>query len=128
MTNYRIIFSLESLFKPDGQPDAAACTIYNFMCGHAQLVGNAIAEGKLPDAMPYVQIISDQHEAKREQILERLKFNEIMLPQSLLLGNDDIGSDTILAVFDDDPVRMHVWREGGIKCYNSAEAGRIVVA
>ena len=120
MNSYRIIFSLEELLGPDGQPNAPACTLYNMIAGHAQLVSNAIKEGNLPDAAPSVDIISDQAEDQREKILRDLEFFEIMKPRALLLGNDDIGRDPIIAVFDDNATRMKLWREGGIKCYNAA--------
>ena len=118
MSSYRIIFSLESLFKRDGQPDVGAATIYNFIAGHAQIVGKAIQDASLPDPIPYVDVISEREESERAGIVQKMDFFELMAPRALLLGNDDIGKDTILAVFDDDPERIKLWREIGAKCFS----------
>ena len=114
---YNIIFSLESLKQADGQPNAAVCTVYNLINMQAKLVGHAIREGNLPDEVIYVDLISDQPETEREKIMEWLAFCDIELPRALRLGNDPIGNDTILAVFDDDAKRAELWRGVGATCF-----------
>lgn len=123
--SYVIIFSLESLKQEDGQPNPGACTIYNMIVVSSQLMGKAIVEGKLSDPIPFVDLITDQPETERAKIMEWLKFCDIELPRALRLGNDPIGTDTVLAVFDDDQKRVDMWRGIGATCFQLSEAPRI---
>lgn len=123
--SYVIMFSLESLKQSDGQPNAAVATIYNMICISSQMMGKAIVDGKLPDPIPFVEIITDQPETERTKIVEWLKFCDIELPRTLRLGNDPIGDDTILAVFDDNQTRVEMWRTVGATCFQLNEIPRI---
>lgn len=125
--SYAIVFSLESLKQEDGQPNAAVCTVYNLINMQAKLVGHAIREGNLPDEVIYIDLISDQAETEREKIMEWLAFCDIEPPRALRLGNDPIGNDAILAVFDDDAKRTETWRAIGATCFQLAEAPRIIL-
>ena len=120
-----IIFSLESLKQKDGQPNAGACTVYNLIAIQAKMLGHAIREGGLTDAVIYVDIITDQPEAERAKIMEWLAFCDIESPRALRLDNDPIGDDTILAVFDDNANRVEMWRSVGATCFQLNEAPRI---
>lgn len=120
-----IVFSLESLKQEDGQPNPGAASVYNLISLQAKLVGHAIRKGNLSDEVIYVDLITDQPETERAKIMEWLKFCDIELPRALRLGNDPIGTDTVLAVFDDDQKRVDMWREIGATCFQLSVAPRI---
>lgn len=127
VNNYVVIFSLESLKQPDGQPNAAVCTVYNLITMQAKMVGHAIQEGGLDDPIPFVEIISDQPETERDKIIEWLKFCDIEVPRALRLADTPIGDYQIMAVFDDDQTRVDLWRSVGATCFQLGNAKAQIV-
>ena len=125
--NYVILFSLESLIGADGEPDPAAATIYNMVATQARVLGHAIREAKLEDATPFVDIFTDKPESDRIKIMDWLRTNDIDAPRKLRLGLDPIGDDRVLAVFDNVPERIAIWRGAGAMCFEGNVVQKIVL-
>lgn len=127
MKSYVILFDFDALVGENNEPNPAICTVYSMLAMQANLVGHAIREGKLDDAVPHVDLYTDKPEEERTRLMAWLDFNDIMKPRKLRLGQDEIGADTILAVFDGDPHRIKMWRGVGATCFQLTPAPQLVL-
>lgn len=127
MKSYVIIFDFDALMGENNEPRPEVCTVYSMLAMQANLVGHAIRNGGLDDAIPYVDLIADKPESDRERLMAWLDFNDIMKPRKLRLGQDEIGQDQILAVFDGNPHRAKMWRGAGATCFQLTSAPQIVL-
>lgn len=124
---YTILFDFDALVGENNEPNTATCTVYSMLAMQANLVGHAIQDGKLDDAIPYVDLIADKPEAERERLMAWLDFNDIMKPRKLRLAQDEIGTDKILAVFDSNASRIRMWRGAGAVCFQLSVAPELVL-
>lgn len=128
MKSYVILFDFDALVGTDNEPNAAVATVYNMVAMQANLVGHAIQDAKLGDAIPYVDLISEKPESERESLMAWLEFNDLMKPRALRLADDEIGADQILAVFDSNQKRIRMWRESGATCFQMTKVPKIALA
>jgi hypothetical protein len=111
--------------------------IYNLIATQARMLGHAIKEGGHDAEIPFVDIITWRPERMRPQTIAWLATCGLIMPRALHMRADDDnrhgeavkldmferhydGKENVLAVFEDNPLVIRVFREIGIHCYQTA--------